>query len=189
MSKVFSFNMMTLDGYFEGPNHDISWHTVDQEFNDFAVAQLREIGTLVFGRVTYELMAGYWPSPAGVADDPIVAGLMNGLPKLVASRTLRKADWQNSRLIADDIGTEIDKLRRETGGDVAVFGSAQLLATLVAQDLIDEHRIMLSPIVLGAGVPLFQPEVGRLDLELVSSRVFGNGNVLLRYEPRRTIAA
>ena len=77
MRKLYLFNMMTLDGFFEGPNHDISWHNVDKEFNDFAIAQLSETGTLMFGRVTYELMASYWPAQEAIKDDPIVAGIMN----------------------------------------------------------------------------------------------------------------
>ncbi len=185
MSRVFAFNMITLDGYFEGPNHDLSWHNVDQEFGEFAVAQLREIGTLVFGRVTYEMMAAYWRSPAGIADDPIVARLMNETPKIVASTTLSRVDWQNSRLVSRGIETELDKLKRLPGKDIAIFGSGALLKTLIAKDLIDEHRLMLAPVVLGTGSPLFQPPVGRLDLKLVRSRTFGNGNVLLCYEPRR----
>lgn len=185
MSKVFAFNMVTLDGYFEGPNHDISWHNVDQEFGEFAIAQLREIGTLVFGRVTYEMMASYWPSPAGLADDPIVAGLMNEMPKIVASTTLREAEWQHSRLVGRDISSEIRNLKRAPGKDIAVLGSAALLKALIADALIDEHRLMLNPVVLGTGTPLFQSPAHKVDLTLVRSRTFRNGNVLLCYEPRR----
>ncbi len=188
MSRVFAFNLMTLDGYFEGPNHDISWHNVDPEFNEFAIAQLREIGTLVFGRVTYELMASYWPTQAVRADDPVVAGWMNELPKIVASTTLEVAHWQNTRLVREDIGSVVSGLRQSAGKDVAVFGSANLLKTLMALDLIDEHRILVNPLVLGQGVPLFQAAPGRIALRLVRSRTFTNGNVLLCYEPRRAPA-
>jgi dihydrofolate reductase len=85
MRKLFAFNMVTLDGFFEGPNRDISWHTVDDEFNQFAVEQTSTVGAILFGRVTYELMASYWPSPAAQSDDPVVANLMNTLPKVVFS--------------------------------------------------------------------------------------------------------
>ena len=181
MRKLFSFNMVTLDGFFEGPNRDISWHHVDGEFNDFAVAQLNEIDTLVFGRVTYQMMAAYWPTPAARADDPMVAGLMNRTPKIVASKTLDKPEWENSRLIKDNVAEEIKHLKQQPGKDIAVFGSANLLATLVCEDLVDEHRIMVNPFILGGGTPLFKSGEHKHNLHLLGARPFGNGNVLLRY--------
>src|SRR5512143_540666 len=114
MSRLFSFNMVTLDGYFEGPGHDISWHNVDGEFGEFAVAQLKEIGTLVFGRVSYVLMASYWPTPAGQADDPTVAGLMNDLPTVVISKTLTGPAWANTPLIVDRVRDQLTTLKRES---------------------------------------------------------------------------
>lgn len=87
MRKLFEFNLVTLDGYFEGPNRDISWHNVDAEFNEYAVDMLNSVDTLLFGRVTYELMAGYWSTPEAMKNDPLVAGKINDLPKIVFSRT------------------------------------------------------------------------------------------------------
>lgn len=185
MSRLFSFNMVTLDGYFEGPNHDIRWHKVDAEFGEFSITQLDEIGALIFGRLTYEMMASYWPTPAAIDNDPVVAARMNELPKAVVTRTLDNAEWNNSRLIKEHLEDQISSLKRRAGEDVAVFGSANLLATLMKMDLVDEHRIMVNPIVLGSGTPLFQRPSGKLNLKLVRSRVFGNGNVLLCYEPSR----
>lgn len=182
MPRLFAFNMITLDGYFEGPNHDLSWHNVDQEFGEFAVAQLKEIDTLIFGRSTYEMMASYWSTPAGSADDPVVAGFMNGLPKIVVSRTLRQASWNNSRLLADSLKEELTRLKDRAKKDLAVFGSARLLRTLIDLDLVDEHRVIVAPIVLGGGTPLFQAPMARLNLKLSRTRIFGNGNVLLCYE-------
>lgn len=185
MSRLFSFNMVTLDGYFEGPGHDISWHNVDGEFGEFAVAQLKEIGTLVFGRVTYELMASYWPTPAGQADDPTVAGLMNDLPKVVISKTLTGPAWANTRLIVDRVRDQLTTLKRESTKDLAVFGSAKLLNFLMQMDLVDEHRLMIAPLILGRGTPLFQLPSGKLGLKLVRSKAFANGNMLVCYEPIR----
>ena len=145
MRRLFSFNMVTLDGYFEGPNRDINWHHVDGEFNDFAIAQLREIDTLLFGRVTYELMESYWPTTAAKADDPIVAGLMNQTPKIVFSTTLVKAEWENTRLVRDHVAEEITALKQQPGKSLAVFGSANLLSNLMRQNLVDEHRVMVNP--------------------------------------------
>ena len=157
MRQLFTFNMMTLDGYFEGPGRDISWHSVDDEFNEFAIAQLHEIGTLLFGRVTYQLMASYWPTPAAIGDDPVVADLMNRIPKVVVSTTLDKLEWQNARLVKDHVGDEVARLKRQSGKALAVFGSANFMATLMRLDLVDEHRVMLNPVILGAGTPLFRP--------------------------------
>ena len=102
MRKVILFNMVTLDGFFEGPNREINWHHVDEEFNEFAIDQLDSADGLLFGRVTYEMMASYWPTPAARTNDPIVAGKMNALPKFVFSRTLKKAEWNNTKLVKEN---------------------------------------------------------------------------------------
>lgn len=182
MSRVFLFNMVTLDGFFEGPNHDIDWHSTDEEFNEFAIAQLNEIGTLLFGRVTYQLMASYWPTQVALESDPVVADKMNSTPKVVFSRTLHSAEWNNTRLARDAV-QEITKLKQQDGKDIAIFGSANLAAGLIPLGLIDEFRIMVSPVVLGKGTPLFQGVNDPLSLNLLRSKTFGNGNVLLIYQP------
>lgn len=185
MSKIFAFNMMTLDGFFEGPGpgSDISWHNVDDEFNDFAVEQLNEIGTIMFGRVTYEGMASYWPTPEAIANDPIVAQQMNDWPKIVISNTLDKADWNNTRLIkGGDVARELGKLKAQPGKDIAIFGSAKLVDSLMKMGLVDEHRVMVNPVVLGQGTPLFKSTPNKQDLKLVRTRTFKNGNVLLVYQ-------
>ena len=181
MRKLFSFNMLTIDGFFEGSKWDLSWHNVDAEFNEFAVAQLNEIDTLLFGRVTYEGMASYWPTPDAVKNDPIVAGLMNRIPKIVFSKTLDKAEWNNTRLIKDHTADEASKLKKQSGKDLAIFGSANLMSTLMQMDLIDEHRVMVNPVILGAGTPLFQTK-NKFNLKLLKTRAFKNGNVLLSYQ-------
>lgn len=99
MGKVFLFMMVSLDGFFEGPNHEIDWHNVDGEFNEFAIEQAKDVGTMLFGRRTYELMASYWPTESAKKDDPVVAELMNSTPKNCLSRTLEKAEWNNTRLV------------------------------------------------------------------------------------------
>ena len=182
MRKLYAFNMVTLDGFFEGPNHDINWHYVDGEFNDFAIDQLNSTDTLIFGRVTYQMMASYWPTPDGIKDDPTVADFMNRTPKIVVSRTLHKADWNNTRLIKDHVVDEIAKLKQQPGKDIAVFGSANLLSTLMQANLVDEHRVIVNPVILGKGTPLFKNSQNKLDLKLVKTRIFGNGNVLLCYQ-------
>src|ERR1700690_15647 len=111
MRKVIFFMLISLDGYFEGPAQDITWHNVDEDFNRFAIDQLNSVDTLLFGRVTYEMMASYWPTPAAVSDDPIVAGKMNSLPKIVFSKSISKVDWQNTALIKDNFVEKISKLK------------------------------------------------------------------------------
>jgi dihydrofolate reductase len=183
MRKVILFMMVTLDGFFEGPNGDIGWHTVDEEFNNFAIDQLNSVDTLLFGRVTYEGMASYWPTPVAIQNDPEVAGKMNTMPKIVFSRTLDRADWNNTRLIKDHIAEEVTKLKGQPGKDLIIFGSSNLAASFAELGLMDEYRIMVSPTILGEGTSLFDGIHYKLNLKLVSTRSFGNGNVLLVYRP------
>lgn len=181
MRKLILFNMISLDGLFCGPNGDLEWHRVDDEFNDFAIQQLDSAGGLIFGRVTYEMMAAFWSSEYALQTDPDVARRMNAMPKIVASRTLESAGWNNTRLVKTDITAEIFRLKQQEGGDLFVFGSANLAATLMREGLIDEYRLMVNPVVLGAGRSLFEGLDQPLEFELSWSRVFNNGNVLLVY--------
>ncbi len=182
MRKVFMFNLVSLDGYFEGPNRDISWHNVDAEFNEYAVDMLNSVDTLLFGRVTYELMANYWPTADAMKNDPIVAEKMNSLPKIVFSRTLDKVEWQNTRLVKDNIAEEIQKLKKQSGKDMVILGSGSIVSALAPLGVIDEYRIMVNPVVLGSGKSLFKGIKDRLNLELLKTRTFKSGNVLLFYQ-------
>ncbi len=183
MRKIIWFNLITLDGFFEGPKREIDWHNVDEEFNEFAIQQLDTFDMLLFGRVTYEMMASYWPTEAAVKDDPIVAGKMNGIAKLVYSTTLKKADWNNSSILQKDIIKETARLKQQPGKDMAVFGSGELGNALLEAGLMDEIRVIINPILLGDGHPMFKKEKERQKLKLLSSRTFHNGNVLLYYQP------
>lgn len=173
--------MMTLDGFFEGPNQEIDWHNVDQEFNEFSIEQTSSVDTLLFGRVTYQLMASYWPTETAVSADPLIADLMNRLSKIVFSRTLESVEWNNTRLISENAQKEIRNLKMQQGKDMAIFGSATLISSIM--DVIDEHRVMVNPVLLRRGIPLFKGTGDRLNLNLVSTRVFNSGNVLLTYQP------
>jgi dihydrofolate reductase len=183
MRKIVAFLVATVDGYYEGPNQEFDWPVVDEEFNEFGLHQLEEVDTLLFGRVTYQGMASYWPTPAAQQDDPRVAAKMNGLPKLVVSRTLREADWANTRIIDDDVAGELTKLKQQPGKDIAVFGSSDLTVSLLGLGLVDELRIMVAPVVLGAGRSLFRTAPERIHLQLLSTRAFRSGNVLHTYRP------
>ena len=182
MRKVIFFNLTSLDGYFEGPDRDINWHNVDEEFNEFAIQQTGEFGALLFGRVTYELMASYWPTEAAKRDDPMIARLMNSLPKIVFSKTLEKVEWENTKLVKDNFVEEVLKLKQQPGRDIAIFGSSDLAVTFIEHNLIDEFRIMVNPVVLGEGKTLFSGIKSKLNLKLIKTRTFQSGNVLLYYE-------
>jgi dihydrofolate reductase len=177
--------MVTLDGYFAGQGGDISWHNVDEEFNTFAEENVNAENTLLFGRITYELMASYWPTPEAVKNDPIVAEGMNKARKIVFSRTLDKADWNNTRLVKTGMLAEVRRLKQQPGKDLTVLGSGSIVSQLAEEGLIDEYQIMVNPVVIGKGRTMFEGIKDRLVLKLTKTRIFGNGNVLLCYEPAK----
>jgi dihydrofolate reductase len=185
MSKLFLFMMLSLDGYFEGPEHDLSWHNVDAEFVDFAIEQTRSVGAIVFGRRTYEMMADFWPTDQA-KDDPETAELKNAKPKIVFSKTLKQVDWNNARLATGSLAEEINALKQQSNEEyVAVYGSSELCVALLEQGLLDELRIMVNPVVIGDGTPLFHGLKKPLRLNLLDSRTFKSGNVLLTYRPKQ----
>lgn len=179
------FNLISADGYFETGDHDITWHNVDAEFNDeLATPMLEQAGTLIFGKRTYELMASYWPTEAGMRDDPVVAAKMNELDKLVFSHSLQHADWQHTTVLHSI--DQLKKLKQAAGKPFIILGSSNLCVSLLQQGLIDELRILVNPVVLGAGIPLFAGLAEPLRLQLQDTKPFKSGNVLLTYAVRKT---
>lgn len=180
MRKLIAWNVMTLDGRFEGAGpwqldmHATVW---GEELEAFSLAQGDEIGTLLFGRRTYEGMRDHWRAQEGP-----VAEMMHRLDKAVATRQLDTADWANTRLLRGEAARTVPELKREAGKDVFVFGSADLLATLMAEGLVDEYRICLAPVVWGEGTPLFKPAGGRTRFRLREARPLSSGGVILFYE-------
>ena len=185
MRKIFFQRMISVDGFFEGPNRELDWHVVDKDFVNYAIDLLNSVDTLLFGRVTYQMMAEYWPTPSAIEDDPIVAERMNFLPKIVFSPTLEKAEWQNSMLVKGNIAEEVTKLKHQPGKDMAIFGSSDLAVALTKLGLIDEYRIIVNPVVLGDGKTLFKGLNERLKLKLIETKTFSSGTVLLCYQPDR----
>jgi dihydrofolate reductase len=184
MRKLVVFNHVTLDGYFVDMNGDMSWaHKNDAEWKAFAEGNAKGDGPLLFGRITYELMASYWPTPLASKNDPVLAERMNNLPKVVFSRTLDKASWNNTKLVKGDMAAEIRKMKKEPGEGMAILGSGSIVSQLAQEGLIDEYQIVVNPIVLGKGRTLFDGLRKKLTLKLTKTRAFGNGNVFLRYEP------
>jgi dihydrofolate reductase len=182
--KLFGFLMVTLDGYHATSDGDLSWHNVDAEFHEFAVAQLDEADTLLFGRKTYEHMAAFWPTPAAMQLHPATTQRMNGYQKIVVSRTLARADWAPSTLIGDDVPARLARAKEQPGKDIALIGSSDLAASLLGAGLVDELRIMVNPVVLGSGRPVLAGASGT-GLHLARTRQFDSGNMLLVYRPSR----
>lgn len=172
--------MVSLDGRFEGEGGALDWHVVDGEFTDYVMEMLAEAGTILFGRRTYETLAGYWPTATSRE-----APRMNELPKVVFSRSLERADWSNTRLVREDPVAEVRRLAEEAEdeGDLAVFGSSELAATLLRAGLIDEVRLLLCPVVLGAGRSLLANIEDRYHFRLRSTRALRSGVLILSYTP------
>ena len=186
MANLLMFNQLSLDGYFVDAHGDMSWaHNpeLDEEWDAFVDDNARGGGLLVFGRVTHDLMASYWPTPIASQNAPVVAERMNGLPKLVFSRTLRESPWANTTMVSGDPATEIRRLKGGSGSDMAIMGSGTIVAPLAAEGLIDQYQLVIVPVVLGAGRTLFEGLSVKLNLRLEATRSFANGNVLLTYEP------
>jgi dihydrofolate reductase len=189
MRKLIMWNVITLDGYFEGmQNWDLSFHEViwGPELEKLSLEQLHSADYLVFGRVTYEGMAAYWIKAEG--ENAEIGELMNKIPKLVFSKTLKSVDWNNSTLIKENASAEISKLKAQGDGDMYVFGSADLSETFIKDNLFDEYRIGIAPVILGSGRPLFRQGItspkemaSHKNLKLVSTQQLSNGGVVLKY--------
>lgn len=177
--------MVSLDGFFEGPQHELSWHVTDEEFNRFSIGLLNSVDTIIFGRSTYEMMAAFWPTCRSVNANATVAHKMNNLTKIVFSNTLEVADWKNSVLIRGDAATALKKLKQAPGKDMVILGSSTLAASLIPHDLIDEFRILVAPVVLGQGHTLFGGMHDAFKLKLVKARMLRSGNVILYYQPEK----
>jgi dihydrofolate reductase len=181
MGRLIMWNLVTLDGFFEGPEkwsldwHDIAW---GDELKEVSIAQLRSAAMLLFGRITYQGMANHWPTAKGE-----VAHLMNSLPKVVFSTTLDRADWNNTRLVSGSPVEEVPKLKNDSSKDILLLGSATLASSLMPARLIDEYRLCQTPVVLGKGTSLFKPSSHWTRMRLLDARSLKSGAIILRYEP------
>jgi dihydrofolate reductase len=175
--KLIIWDMVSVDGLFEGPDRDISWFVFDEELESYIRETQEKADTLIFGRVTYEFMAAYWPTEQGW-----IADFMNQIEKVVFSRTLKSADW-NTTLFSGNVAEEVAKLKSRDGGDIFVFGSADLTATLLEHGLIDEYHLGINPVILGSGTPLFKGGPNRMPLKHLETRTLKSGLVILHYAP------
>jgi dihydrofolate reductase len=184
MPKLTVFNHITLDGYFTDRDGDMSWaHRNDDEWNAFVAENASGEGALLFGRKTYDMMAGYWPTPLAKQHQPDLAERMNAMPKIVFSRTLDQASWNNTTLVNGDLVAEVRDLKQRSGPGLVILGSGSIVSQLAQAGLIDEYQIVVSPVALGGGRTLFEGVRQILNLKLTNCRSFGNGNVFLRYQP------
>lgn len=186
MRRLIVFNHVSLDGYFVDAGSGMSWAYTgndDPEYQAFVAENASGGGSLVFGRVTYELMASYWPTQAADQHAPAVAAGMNSMEKIVFSRTLDKASWNNTKLVKSDIVSAVRKMKEEPGGGMAILGSGSIVAQLAPEGLIDEYQMMMDPVVLGKGRTMFEGMQKMLNLKLTKTRTFKNGKVYLCYEP------
>lgn len=182
--RLYIANMISADGYFEGQGQDLSWHNVDAEYTDYSIDMLESVDRLLFGRKTWEMMAAYWSTEQAQKNDPQVAGLMNSLPKYLCSRTLKKAEWQNSHIVREPVLDTIRSWKKEEGRDIAVFGSSELCKSLLQAGLVDELRLIVTPVLLGQGHSLFEGLAASTRLTLMGLQSFASGNILIRYKPR-----
>ncbi|OCP35084.1 dihydrofolate reductase family protein [Ensifer sp. LC163] len=179
MRKVIMWDMVSVDGFFEAPGQDISWFVFEDELAAYIGETQLEADTLLFGRVTYEMMASYWPEAEGD-----IATFMNGVEKYVFSRSLKTVGWHNTKLVTGDAVAEVERLKAQEGGTIFIFGSADFAAELVEKGLVDEYRLGINPVLLGGGVPLFKPLSKRTSLRLTHTRPLKSGVVILHYQPQ-----
>ncbi len=176
----------SLDGFVAGPNGELDWISYDEELEKYAAELVSNVGSPLYGRVTYQMMESYWPSvlknPASTKYELEHAQWVENIDKVVFSKTLQKVEWKNTRLIKENIAEEIRKLKQQPGNDLVIFGSPGLAQTFMRLDLIDEYRLTVNPVVLGRGIPLFKEIKERINLKLINAKTFNSGVVGLHYE-------
>ena len=183
MQKLLVFNQVTLDGYFSGPNGDLSWaHKQDPEWDKFVADNAKGGGTLLFGRVTYDMMVSFWPTPAAAKAFPTVAEGMNKSQKVVFSRTLESVSWSNTTLVKNDPAAAVRRLKEEPGADMVIMGSGSIVSLLAEEGLIDAYTFVISPLALGQGRTMFESVTKRVNMKHTNTRTFKNGKVVVDYE-------
>jgi dihydrofolate reductase len=183
MRNLTVFNNISLDGYFTDKNNDISWaHTNDPEWMEFTSQNAKGESELLFGRITYDMMASFWPTPQAKEMLPDVAKAMNKMTKYVFSKSKDKLDWENSKLMKGDLVAEVKKLKAQDGPGIMIFGSGTIIAQLTDAGLIDEYQIVVHPLVLGKGRTMFDGIKNNLKLKRTNSREFKNGNLMAWYQ-------
>jgi dihydrofolate reductase len=185
MQKLLVFNSVSIDGYFASTDNDLTWShnpVKDPEWVAYVSGNASAGGTLLFGRITYELMASFWPTTEAAASFPVIAEGMNRMKKIVVSKTFDSLAWENSELMKGELIPNVKSLKEQSGNGIAILGSGKITAQLAEAGLIDEYQLVVNPIVLGSGRTMFEGLSSKLPLRLTSTRKFENGNVLLCFE-------
>jgi dihydrofolate reductase len=185
MRKIIVSNYITIDGFFAGPNGELDWFVWDDEMAKFSIDQLKTVGTILLGRVTYQFFADYWPTSAAFKENPIIAPMMNDLPKIVFTKTLDRTEWNNSKIVKGNVAEEISKLKQQPGKDMVIFGSGTIVSSFAKLGLIDLYRLIVNPVILGSGKPLFKGLDDKLKMKLLNAKALGSGNVILEYQPMK----
>ncbi|MBE7172564.1 MAG: dihydrofolate reductase [Williamsia sp.] len=181
MRRVIVSINVTLDGFVSGPKGELDWHFPlwNEEMSGSACEQLQTMDTILMGRITYQSMSRYWPGAAPTR----FGNMMNSFCKVVFSSTLQKTSWNNSRIAAGNVALEVNRLKKMPGKNMIVYGSISIVDCLKEAGLIDEYRIWVHPVVIGKGKPLFNLH-DHLSLQLLRSKTFGSGVIVLYYQPK-----
>ncbi len=184
MRKIFVFNNISVDGLFSDAAGGVGWAKRDgDELTEYVKQTRGTISTYLFGKNTYQMFASFWPTPAGKAANPYFAKILSEGEKIVFSKTLGAAEWENTTIQPVADRSSLEKLKASKGGDCLIFGSGSLVRDLARQGLIDEFQLVLNPVILGRGSSLFGSLPASIELQLLDAKPFKNGTVLLRYRP------
>ena len=187
MHKILVFNNLSLDGNFADAEGGVGWAKRDnEELTEYVKQSRGDIGTYLFGRTTYQMFAGFWPTPAGKAVNPYFAKVLNAGHKVVFTKTLKQAEWENTTIEPNAVASTLARLKAASSGSCLIFGSGTLVRELTEHGLIDEYQVVVNPVILGSGKPLFSPLPAQVELTLLEAKTFKNGTVLLRYKPTQT---
>lgn len=182
------FNLISVDGFFAGADGNIDWHNTDDEFNKFGAEQTKSFGTIILGKTTYQLFESYWPNalvdPATSEDDREIAQAIEDATKIVFSKTLENVTWNNTKVFKEITPENIISWKEKEGRDAVIFGSGTIVQQFSKLGLIDEYRILVNPIILGEGKSMFE-NMNQVNLTLIDSKRFNNGNMLLTYTPKK----
>lgn len=181
MRKLSSFLFLSLDGYYKDAEGGIGWHTHGEEEAAFSRQNLERDNILLFGRTTYEMMAGFWPTAMGKQADAVVAAGMTRAEKIVFSNTMQVADWENTRVMSGDIISQMRQLKETPGKDMTILGSGSMVNQFMEARLIDELQLMIDPVAIGAGTGPFEGLDKSVNFKLANSKIFSSGTVLLTY--------
>jgi dihydrofolate reductase len=182
MASLNVFNFITLNGFYKDAQNGIGWHKHGGEEEDFSKEGAQSDSIILFGRVTYDMMKSFWPTPMAMESMPEVADGMNKSEKIVFSKKLEKADWNNTRIVNSNVVEEIKKLKKTSKKDMVILGSGSIVTLCAEHNLINTYQIMLDPVAIGNGTPIFSGLKRQLDLKLISTKAFKSGVVLLNYQ-------